>query len=145
VSEGAGAPQRPLPVLTPDNRAFFTAGHQGKLMIHRCQDCGYYLHPPTPRCGACLSARVEPTAVSGRGDVYSFTVNEYPWHPAFEPPYAVALVSLEEQPLVRLTTNIIGCDPYDVRVGMRVQVEFLDCGEVALPVFRPYVGEDDDV
>ena len=128
-------PPRPLPVLTPENTAFLTGGHDGRLLIMQCRDCDYYLHPPTPVCGRCLSTSVAPTPVSGRGTVYSYTISEYAWHPAFPPPYVIALVALEEQPELRLTSDLLGCPPERVRVGLPVRVTFVDCGEIALPVF----------
>ncbi|MYK34477.1 MAG: OB-fold domain-containing protein, partial [Chloroflexi bacterium] len=47
-------------------------------------------------------------------------------------------IELDEQPGLRLTTNLIGCEPDDARIGMRVEVTFEDRGEgVAVPQFRP--------
>lgn len=46
-----------------------------------------------------------------------FTVNSHQWLPGFEPPYVVANIALAEDPNVRLTTNIIGCEPTDVHIG----------------------------
>ena len=60
--------------------------------------------------------------VSGRGTVVAFTVNRHQWLPGFEPPYVIANVALEEDPSVRLTTNIIGGEPDDVHIGQRVTV-----------------------
>jgi hypothetical protein len=59
-------------------------------------------------------------------------------HPGFRPdvPYVLAIVELEEGP--RLTTNIVGCEPSDVRVDMPVEVAFDDVTpEVTLVKFRP--------
>ncbi|MET7400362.1 OB-fold domain-containing protein [Dactylosporangium sp. NPDC005572] len=131
----------PLPSLTPDTQDFFTRGAHGELAIHRCADCAYYIHPPVPRCPVCLSARVRSEAVSGRGAVAAFTINEYSWHPAFDPPYAVAIVELAEQQGLRLTTRIVDADPYDVRVGMLVHVTFEAHGEIYLPLFRPVTAD----
>jgi hypothetical protein len=39
-------------------------------------------------------------------------------------PYVIAYVELEEGP--RVLTNIVGCDPGDVRIGMQVSVVFHD-------------------
>jgi hypothetical protein len=51
-------------------------------------------------------------------------------------PYVLAIVELEEGP--RLTTNIVGCDPSDVRVDMPVDVVFDDVTpEVTLVKFQP--------
>jgi acetyl-CoA acetyltransferase len=52
------------------------------------------------------------------------------------------VVAVEEDPRVRVTTNIIGCDPGQVRVGMRVRVVFEHAEDVWLPLFEP-VGEPD--
>jgi uncharacterized OB-fold protein len=92
------------------------------------------LHPP--RCPRCLSENVEPSPVSGRGRVYTYTVNRRAWSPGLEVPYVIAIVALDEQPDLRLMTNIVGCSPDEVAIGMPVQVEFREQGEAFVPVFR---------
>jgi uncharacterized OB-fold protein len=57
--------------------------------------------------------------------------------PGFEPPYVIAIVELEDDPTVRLTTNIVGCAIEDVRIGMPVEVTFEANGEWFVPLFRP--------
>src|SRR4051794_26701920 len=59
------------------------------------------------------------------------------WLPSMPPPYALAIVSLTTAPDVRLTTNVVGCDPYDVHVGMPVRVTFQRQDDVWLPLFEP--------
>jgi uncharacterized OB-fold protein len=127
----------PVPRIDEENEPFWTGGVDGHLKITRCADCGYWLHPPTPRCGRCYSERVAPTPVSGRGRVYTYTVNEHAWMPGLEVPYVVAVVELEEQPGLRLLTNIVGCSPREVAIDMPVQVEFVERGAVFVPVFGP--------
>ncbi len=59
---------------------------------------------------------VEWVDASGRGTVYSFTVNQRgqgPW--ADHSPYVIAYVQLEEGP--RVLTNIVGADPDQIRRG----------------------------
>ena len=77
-----------------------------------------------------------PAAVSGRATVYSFTVNHQPWDGTTDP-YVIGLVAIDEQPDVRLTTNIVECAVDDVRIGMPVQVVFADHDPIYLPLFRP--------
>ena len=89
---------RPLPVLTPWNEWFWTSGADGQLRIQGCQDCGKLVHPPAPVCPACGSRASAPTVVSGRGTVVALTVNRHQWLPSFEPPYAIAIVVLAEDP-----------------------------------------------
>ncbi len=136
--------RRPLPLLTPFNEWFWTSGADGQLRIQGCTDCGQLVHPPVPICPSCRSTAWEPRVVSGGATVVGCTVNQHPWHPAFEPPYAIANVVLAEDPSVHLTTNIVGCEPDEVHVGQQVRVKFEAEDDVWLPFFEP-TGEDDPV
>lgn len=68
--------------------------------------------------------------------MYSFTVNHQRWDDSAEP-YVVAIVELDEQPGLRLMTNLIGVAVDDIRIGMPVQVVFESHGGVHLPLFGP--------
>jgi acetyl-CoA acetyltransferase/uncharacterized OB-fold protein len=134
-------PVRPLPQPSLASAAFWSSGGDGVLRILRCADCGAYTHPPLPRCRSCRSDRVTMSPVSGRGVVAGFTVNHQQWLPAFPPPYVIAVVALDEDDGVRLTTNIVGCPAEDVRIGMAVRVMFEKAGDVYLPLFEPDPGK----
>jgi uncharacterized OB-fold protein len=129
--------ERVLPKLTDANRHFWQGGATGRLHVARCGDCGLWLHPSAPVCPACWSRAIAPQPVSGRGRVYSFTINRYEWVPGFEPPYLVASVELDEQAGLRFVSNVIEC-PFDaIRCGLEVEVVFARHGAVYLPLFRP--------
>ncbi len=66
-----------------------------------------------------------------------YTVNQHQWTPDLPPPYAIAVVALAEDPSVRLTTNVVGCDPGDVGIGLEVVVCFEHIDDVWLPMFEP--------
>jgi uncharacterized OB-fold protein len=136
------APPRALPALTADTQAFWTGGEKGELLIFRCRECRYYVHPPVRFCPQCESRDVEPEAVSGRGVVTSFTVNHKQWIPNLPVPYVVALVSIAEQEDVRIATNITGCDVDAVRVDLPVQVRFEQMENLWVPFFEP-IGSGD--
>ena len=129
--------QRPLPRLEPVNRAFWTGGAEGELRICRCGDCGLWIHPPQPVCRQCLSENVAAEAVAGTGVIDTYTVNHRAWSPGLEVPYVVAIVQLDEQPDLRLMTNIVGCPADAVAIDMPVEVEFREQDGVFAPVFRP--------
>jgi uncharacterized OB-fold protein len=133
-------PFRVLPRLTDDNRFFWTSGADGRLRFLCCTTCGYFVHPPAPICPRCLTKTLEPKVVSGRAAVATFTINIQPWIPGFDPPYVVAIVEIDEQPDVRLTTNVVGCEPDEVRIGMPVVVHFEQYDDVWLPLFEPAGG-----
>ena len=133
-----GEPAFPiLPRVTPQNEFFWTSGADGRLRFLRCSVCGTWVHPPTPVCPDCLSKDLAPAEVSGRATLATFTVNHQPWIPGFDPPYVFAIVEIDDAPGVRLMTNIVGCEPDDVRIGMPVQVTFEHSEDVWLPLFAP--------
>ena len=126
----------PIPQIDDENRAFWTGGADGELRFERCQSCGYYLHPPSPRCPQCWSDDIAPEAVSGRGTVYTYTINRQQWSPELEVPFTLAVVELDEQPGLRLMTDIVNCKPEEVEIGMPVEVAFVERGEAFIPVFH---------
>jgi len=134
---GPPGPSRPLPMLNRDNVAFWTGGAQGELLIHRCRSCDYFIHPPSSFCPRCEGRDVSPTPVSGEGVVASFSINYRAWAPDLPVPYVLAFVELVEQPDVRLATNITGCPPEEVHIGMAVRVRFEAHEDVWLPFFEP--------
>ncbi len=129
-------PFRVLPRLDEENEFFWTSGKDGALRFLRCADCRYLVHPPAPVCPKCLGRALAPDRVSGRGTVFSCTVNHQPWDGTTEP-WSIALVTIEEQDDVRLTTNVVGIAPEDVTIGMAVQVVFEDHDPIYVPVFEP--------
>jgi uncharacterized OB-fold protein len=132
---GTGAP--PVPSVTPLDEHFWRGGATGRLLILRCDGCGFWLHPPGPICRRCLGTALTPTAVSGRGRVRTFTVNHQPWFPALPVPYVVAIVELEEQAGLQFLTRLVGAPPESVRAGLAVRVCFEPHGDVHLPLFTP--------
>jgi uncharacterized OB-fold protein len=129
--------RRSLPALDDDNRAFWTGGAHGELLIHRCADCHYYVHPPTSYCPRCESRDVAPVAVSGLGRIESLTVNHKAWFAGQAVPYVVALVTIAEQDDVRLVANIVDCAVGDVCIGQDVAVRFEAAGDIWVPLFAP--------
>ena len=127
----------PLPHLTPWNQYFWTSGADGVLRIQQCHGCARLLHPPLPRCPDCRSDDLGDTVVSGRAVIEAVTINHQPWHPAFDPPYVIAIVALAEDPAVRLTTNIVNCAPDDAVIGLPVRVVFERRDDVWMPLFEP--------
>lgn len=142
MTQADPAVHRPLPELLPGTDWFWTAGSDGVLHIQGCVACHRLVHPPVPICPYCRSRESEPTAVSGRATVVGFTVNAHRWLPGFPPPYVIANVALEEDADVRLTTNVVGCEPGDVHIGQEVAVRFEEHGDVWLPLFGPTGGDD---
>jgi uncharacterized OB-fold protein len=129
--------QRPLPEPTPETRHFWDGTRSGELRLQRCDDCAGTYFPPRPFCPACGSRSVSVFAASGRGKLYSYVIHHRP-RAGFEPPYAIAVVELDEGP--RMMTNIVECaqTPEALLLDMPLEVtyqKFTD--EITLPFFRP--------
>src|SRR6516162_5777934 len=107
---------RVLPLVTEWNRFYWTSGADGCLRFQHCTECGSLQHPAGPRCRRCRSDSLDVQEVSGNGVVQSCTTNFQQWSPDVPVPYSVAVVALDEDDRIRLTTNIVGCAPEDVRI-----------------------------
>lgn len=135
-------PQTPLPTPEPifdtDTEPYWRAAGQGQLLLTRCDHCRTYVWIPRPYCPIDLA----PTSwvqATGRGTVYSHTtVHRGERAYAKRPPFVLAYVELDEGP--RIMTNIIGCHPHDVAIGMPVRATFDPVEEhqgIAIPRFTP--------
>jgi uncharacterized OB-fold protein len=130
------AVRRPAPIVTDDSAVFWDAADDGRLVAQRCADCGRLRHPPRPMCPQCRSLAYEVVGLSGAGTVYSYAVLHHPQNPAFEYPVLGALVDLDEG--IRLVSNVVDVAKEDIRIGMRVEVCFVEtAGAHRIPVFRP--------
>lgn len=118
------------------SQPFFDAAREHRLLIQRCASCGKHQFYPRTVCVACGSADVEWVEATGRGTVHTYTVI-HRGIPGWveDGPYVAAVIDLDEG--TRMTSNVIGCAPADVRIGMAVEVEFVDEGSYVLPRFRP--------
>jgi uncharacterized OB-fold protein len=130
----------PAPFVLPEVKRFWDATAEGHLMLPKCSDCGTVIWYPRPFCPECASLKIDWIQASGRGTIYSFTVNRRgtadlsAYREAGT--YVLAYVELEEGP--RMMTNIVDCDPDSVRIGQAVELVFHDTGQgSALARFRP--------
>jgi uncharacterized OB-fold protein len=132
----------PPPYASWETRGWWEGCGRGELVLQRCRSCGTVQHKPRALCAKCLTDTVDHFVASGRGTVYTFTVTHQNMVPPFRDhlPYVFAYVELDEG--VRVLTNIVGCDPADVHIGLPVVADYAttdrDDGEAfAVPRFRP--------
>lgn len=113
----------------------------------KCQNCGKTSLAPRMVCHNCHSTDLAPYQFSGKGEVYSFsTLYQAPAGYEAYLPYPVALIRLEEGPLV--AAQLTDIDPADVKIGQGVEMvtrKLREYGEEGLIVygykFRPVLKE----
>jgi uncharacterized OB-fold protein len=115
---------------------FWHAAARRELVRPLCSNCGRSFFTPQICCPRCLSEEWTWAPSTGVGTVYSYTVCHRAPEPGFDPPYVLAIVDLDEG--WHMLSNVVGCEPAGVSLGMRVRVAWhrLD-DEIVLPVFEP--------
>ena len=122
-----------------DNKEVFRARLDHRLLVNRCGDCGLWHQPPRSICPSCWSTNIAPTEVSGRGtiDMAIFLHQGPPTEGVdYTTPHPVVTVELDEQPGLRITSTLVGSPNEDIRIGERVELDWIDRGGMPLPVFR---------
>ena len=121
-----------------ESAPFWDATREQRLVLPWCADCDRAFWYPRVVCPRCLGDAVEWRPASGDATVYAVSVHHKPG-PGRVPedgPYAVALVELPEGP--RLLSNVVGCPPDDVAVGMPVRLTWHPLSDGRhLPQFTP--------
>jgi uncharacterized protein len=86
-----------------------------------CPHCEKKIFPPRDICPYCSKEAKAPYAFSGKGEVYSFTtIYDPPAGYQEFAPYTVALVKLDEGPMI--TAQLTDVDNKSVSIGMPVEM-----------------------
>jgi uncharacterized OB-fold protein len=132
---------KPLPEITPVTQPFWEAAANGKLIMQRCDECHSWVWCPRPACVECGSEKLQWTPLSGRGQVFAFTIIREVVGRALggfakDIPYVTAWIDLDEGP--RFCSNIVQCPIEKVVIGMPVEVVFEEQAPgIVLPKFKP--------
>lgn len=113
--------------MSPDNMTMDVPRHwrlrsqRYSLIGEVCSSCNEKLFPPRDICPHCGGPAHDNFVFSGRGEVFSYsTVFAAPASHEERAPYTVALVKLEEGPLI--TAQLTDVDRKDVKIGMPVEM-----------------------
>lgn len=99
-----------------------------RLEAGKCAKCGFVCFPPRLVCPQCGAREFVPHKLAEAGKVLTCTVIRVaPQQFVDQSPYAVGIAELDDG--VRLTAQIVDCDPTAIQVGMRVRIEFRKLSE----------------
>ena len=115
----------PLPQITDENRAFFTAG---VLTLQRCQSCAQVQHPPHELCHHCQADRFDYVEASGFGTIDNVTTVHHAGDPRLADcvPYNVVIVTPDDHPDVRIVGNVINAGGRAIEIGASVRCVFAE-------------------
>ena len=89
-------------------------------------------------CPACRSAEADWKEISGRGEVYTYTIVHRAIAADQKLPYVIAVIALEDAGGVRIISNVVDVNPDDLEIGMPVELVWEDMSaDLAVPRFRP--------
>jgi uncharacterized OB-fold protein len=136
----------------PPTREFWAAARRSELAIPRCAECGRYVWYPQETCLDCGGDELPWQVVSGRGSLFSWALVERALFKPFREkvPYVAGLIALEEDPAVRIVSNVVDCDPQELTIDMPVRAVFRDLSfpgsdaRVCVPQFVPASVEGED-
>lgn len=126
--------------ISHDDKEFYRGWLEQRLLLNRCDDCGYWQHPAKPVCRRCWSDAVHPAEVSGRGTVHLLIrLHQGPRAPGVDylTPLPVATVELEEQEGLRYTSAVVNCPPDELVIGLPVRLTWTERYDAPYPVFEP--------
>lgn len=120
----------PAPLVNAENRPYFEAAAQGRLLLKHCSACREAHFYPRALCPHCASERTEWREAAGTGTLYSFSVMRH------GVPFAIAYVTLDEG--VTMLTNLVDCDLDALRIGQKVRAVFKPAEDgTVIPMFTP--------
>ena len=112
------------------------AAAEHRLVVQRCTGCGHCRLPPAPVCPECRATDADWKELSGRGELYSYTIVHRPIAAAQELPFVIAVIALEGG--VRMISNLVDVNPDEVEIGMSVELVWEDMSaDLAIARFRP--------
>jgi uncharacterized OB-fold protein len=89
----------------------------------KCKKCGRIFFPPRLVCSDCRGRDFEPARLAQDGVIETFTIIRIaPSGFGDEAPYAVGIIKLDDG--VRVTAQIVDCEPESLNIGDRVRLEF---------------------
>jgi len=105
-----------------------------RFEANKCKNCGAVFFPPRLICPECKKREFEETKLAEKGKILTYTIIRVPPRQFVDQaPYAVGIVELDDG--VKLTAQIVDCDFEDLKIGLKVKLEFrkiFDEGEAGI-------------
>ena len=130
------AEPRPVPEPTPVSRPFWEALAQHRILVQYSPSLQRHVFYPRILAPGSLADDLEWREIDGAGTLYTFTVARRPTGPPWAQlvPQLLAVVQWDAGP--RISTELVGVAPGDIRIGMRVRPVFYDLPETGITLLK---------
>ncbi|MDR1392395.1 MAG: OB-fold domain-containing protein [Bifidobacteriaceae bacterium] len=102
---------------------YFEGLTQGQIKVQQCANCSAVLWPPQDMCPECYATSLDWVEASNEGTIYTYSVYNRAFHPAFKELLPYGAVSVRVSPGATILGEY-GGDPADIEVGQTVRAEF---------------------
>ena len=124
---------------------FWEGTRNEEIRFPRCRKCHKFHFYPNILCPFCHSADIEWQTLTSQPTLFTWTCVRWNLAPEYlshlfetRGHYIVGLVEFAEAPGFRLPTNITGCQPEDLKIGMQMEVVYQKVNDrVTVPTFKP--------
>jgi uncharacterized OB-fold protein len=131
----------PQPLADNATVPFWKAAAEHRFVVETCSDCAQMRLPAAPVCSGCRSESSEWEQISGKGELYTYTIVHRPIAADMKVPFIVAVVDLEGADGVRFITNLVETEVEELEIGMPLEVAWEDMGpKLTIPRFRKVRG-----
>jgi uncharacterized protein len=124
------------PMANHDTQRYWAGCEARELLIARCDDCGFWIHPPKGVCSKCWSGNIGRHPVSGEATVFSFVALPA----ARQAPGASDRVTvwgeLVEQPRLLVVADLAAGEPSDLAIGALLQTTWGEYQGFPVPNFK---------
>ncbi|MBW2287578.1 MAG: Zn-ribbon domain-containing OB-fold protein [Deltaproteobacteria bacterium] len=128
----------PPPMAETITLPWWEAAAEHRLVVQRCTSCEHTRLPPAPVCPQCRSEDSDWKEVSGRGEVYTYTIVHRTIVADQELPFFIAVIALEGAGGVRMISNLVDVNSDQIEIGLPVEIVWEDMSaDLAIPRFRP--------
>jgi uncharacterized protein len=127
---------RPVPEPTPVSRPFWDGLREHRIVIQYSPSAGRYVFYPRTLAPGTLADDLVWREIDGAGTLYTYTIARRPTGPpwADKVPQLLAVVEWDVGP--RVSTELVGIEPSDIKIGMRVSPVFYDVIGAGITLLR---------
>jgi uncharacterized OB-fold protein len=126
----------PLPEPTPVSQPFWDGLAEHRILIQYSPSTDRYVFYPRTLAPGTLADDLHWREIDGAGTLYTYTVARRPTGPPWAEmlPQLLAVVEWDAGP--KVSTELIGVEPADIHIGMRVTPVFCDVPDAGITLLR---------